>query len=89
MSNRNFEKARRQANMSNRGYEPARGSDLAFGLPKTVKSKAQQSTEAAALIAGAMMTKEIACPCGHRGTVRIPVEKASGSFRCVKCLKRI
>lgn len=89
MSKIDFHKARRAANMSSRGHEPVSGSDLAPKFRKPRKSKAAQRTDLAKLMSSdTMITKTIACRCGHKGKVRVPVSKASGPFRCVKCKTR-
>lgn len=90
MSKRDFAKARRFANMSNRGYEPVAGSDLAPSIPKRAISKVSQSAEAASMVsAGTMITKAITCRCGHKGKVRVPMARINGPFRCVMCNSRI
>ncbi len=75
--------------MASRGHEPVTGADLSDKFHRPVKRKSSARTEAAELTRGQMMTKLISCRCGHSGKVRIPVERAAGPFRCVKCGARI
>lgn len=87
MSGRDFEKMRRQRNVSERGFEDVAGSDLIPApLKKRRKSKAEARTEVAkALSSATMMTKLTVCPHGHRRKLRIPLSQAAGPHLCSQC----
>jgi hypothetical protein len=89
MSRRDFAKMRTRQNMARRGSEQVDGGNFTFGAPCRSKSKADERKEAAGLLSpSTMITKNITCPCGHKGKVRVPLAKAGGPFRCVSCGKQ-
>jgi hypothetical protein len=89
MSKRDFSKMRDRVNVQRLGHEPCDGADLLPDAPKSRLSKASQRAKAAGLISpSTMITKMIQCQCGHKGKVRIPLARAGGPFRCVKCQNR-
>lgn len=89
MTGRNFSKMRTRQNIAGRGHEPIDGGSVAIGAPKARTSKADLRNQIQGLASSStMITKMIECTCGHRGKVRIPLSRADGPFRCVKCQTR-
>ncbi|TDX88469.1 hypothetical protein EDE05_102446 [Neorhizobium sp. R1-B] len=92
MTARDFAKNRVRQRMSRKGAECVTGGGPWLGEgspPRRLKSKIEARQEASALTSpSTMITKTIICRCGHKGKVRIPVARAEGPFRCVKCQTR-
>lgn len=86
MTKRDFSKARARQSIADRGFEPMDGGDIPFGKPRRYKPKVDDRKEASSLISpSTMITKMIECRCGHKGKARIPIARAGGPFKCVKC----
>lgn len=93
MTVRDFAKSRMRQRMSRKGAEGITGGGPWLGersAPGRKKSKQQQRQEAGSLISpSTMITKAIECRCGHKGKVLVPITRANGPFRCVKCQTRM
>ncbi len=89
MTRCNFAKISSRDSVRQPGHEPVDGADLFPDAPKAKISKSSRREIAASLLSpSSMITKIIECKCGHKGKVRIPLARAGGPFRCVKCQNR-
>lgn len=85
MTGRRWDKARDSARISRQGAESIDGALIPIGAPKRrpPKSELRAEIDAAMSAAGATVSRLVACRCGHRATVRVPVAKLGRArFRC-------
>lgn len=84
MTSRDWNKARDRSRIARQGAETVEGAGVRRGPPAARKAKASLRAEIDEVAApGVMVTKLIVCRCGHRGTVRVPIDRlGSVRFRC-------
>lgn len=85
MSGRDWTKARDRSRISRQGAESVDGASMPIGAPKRRPPKSELRAEIAAAMAAprAVVNRLVACRCGHRATVRVPVAKLGRArFRC-------
>lgn len=90
MSGRRWDLQRDRSRVARQGAETIDGAGVQHDPPKlrTSKAKLRAEIQAAMAAADATLSRLIACRCGHRATVRVPVSKlAETRFRCRRCQK--
>ncbi|MER8553619.1 hypothetical protein NKH37_15760 [Mesorhizobium sp. M1217] len=82
---RRWDLQRDRSRVARQGAEPVDGAMLPIGAPKRriPKSEMRAEIDAAMAAPGATVSRLVACRCGHRATVRVPVAKLGRArFRC-------
>lgn len=83
MSSRDWGRARDRSRIARQGAESIDGAGVQHGPPAARTPKETLRADLAAASKGATVEKLVVCPCGHRGKVRVPIERlGSVRFRC-------